>query len=105
MPFGDAINTIATLTGRRLRFAALPASALAPVVILVDALQSIAPFRMPINREGFDSLVMDPHTDDSQTIGDLGIDMVPFEQTVTDMVRWMHQSGGISAKLAGKLAM
>ena len=72
---------------------------------LTDALQSIAPFRMPSSREGFESLLMDPHVDDSLTIDELGIQRtIPFEETLVGMVRWMYQSGGISAKLAGKLA-
>jgi len=103
-PFGDTINTIAALTGHKLRFATLPASVLAPVVRLMDVLQFIAPFRMPTSREGFDTLIMDAHCDDSQTIAELGIETSSFEDTMTDMIRWMHQSGGISTKLAGKLA-
>jgi hypothetical protein len=47
---------------------------------------------------------MDPHVDDSRTIDELGIQTIPFEETLAGMVRWMYQSGGISAKLAGKLA-
>ena len=54
--------------------------------------------------KGFDSLLMDPHVDDSPTIDELGIQTIPFVQTLADMAQWMHQSGGISAKLAGKLA-
>lgn len=59
---------------------------------------------MATSREGYEALVMDPHSDDSQTINELGIETVPFDVTLIDMVRWMYQSGGISAKLAGKLA-
>ena len=48
---------------------------------------------------------MDPHVDDSPTIDELSIQRtMPFEETLAGMVRWMYQSGGISAKLAGKLA-
>jgi len=78
--------------------------ALVPAVRLMDALLSIAPFRLPSSREGFESLQMDPHVDDSRTIDELGIQTIPFEETLAGMVRWMYQSGGISAKLAGKLA-
>ena len=77
--------------------------ALVPAVRLMDALLSIAPFRLPSSREGFESLLMDPHVDDSPTIDELGIQRT-FEETLAGMVRWMYQSGGISAKLAGKLA-
>ena len=104
MPFGETINAIAELTGRKIRFATLPTLVLVPAVRVVDAIQSILPFRIPINREGFEMVVMDPHCDDSQTINELGIETIPFEDTLSDMVRWMYQSGGISAKLAGKLA-
>lgn len=78
--------------------------ALVPAVRLMDALLSIAPFRLPSSREGFESLLMDPHVDDSPTIDELGIQTIPFGETLAGMVRWMYQSGGISAKLAGKLA-
>ena len=79
--------------------------ALVPAVRLMDALLSIAPFRLPSSREGFESLLMDPHVDDSPTIDELGIQRtMPFEETLAGMVRWMYQSGGISAKLAAKLA-
>ena len=54
--------------------------------------------------KGFDSLLIDPHVDDSPTIDELGIQTIPFVQTLADMAQWMHQSGKISAKLAGKLA-
>lgn len=79
MPFGDTINAVAALTGRKIRVATLPAMALVPAVRLTDALQSIAPFRMPSSREGFESLQMDPHVDDSPTIDELGIHTIPFE--------------------------
>ena len=79
MPFGDTINAVAALTGRKIRVATLPAMALVPAVRLTDALQSIAPFRMPSSREGFESLQMDPHVDDSRTIDELGIQTIPFE--------------------------
>ena len=48
---------------------------------------------------------MDPHVDDSPTIDELGIQRtMPARVSSKGMVRWMYQSGGISAKLAGKLA-
>ena len=54
--------------------------------------------------KGFDSLLIDPHVDDSPTIDELGIQTIPFVQTLDDMAQWMHQSGEFSAKLAAKLA-
>jgi nucleoside-diphosphate-sugar epimerase len=102
--FSKVIDTLADLTGRNLRYITLPSWSLWPVVRSAGFLQRFLPFRLPLNTEGFDVLVWDPHGDDSKARRDLGFSPREVRETLRDMVQWMYESGKITAAEAGKMA-
>ena len=92
------------ITGRSVRLTTMPAWSLAPVVQLAQGAQKLFRIKLPISKEPFDMVKWDVHCDDSSTKAELGIEYRDIRETLTDMIRWMHASGGLSAKMAGKLA-
>jgi len=42
--------------------------------------------------------------DSTATIDDLGLDFTPLDQTLTDTVKWLHETGHITNRQAGTLA-
>lgn len=103
MPFSSIIKTLEQETGRRLPHVSLPAWSLWPAVRAAGFLQRFLPFRLPLNTEGFDSVVWDPRGDDSRARADLGFAPRPFRETLADTVAWLHRAGRITDKQAGKL--
>ncbi|MFW6175129.1 MAG: hypothetical protein ACOC5K_05050, partial [Chloroflexota bacterium] len=103
VPFGRVIDTLAELTGRKLRYLTLPWQSLWPVVMAAGVLQRFLPFRLPLNAEGFDAIRWRPHADDSGAMRDLGFVPRELGKTLADMVRWMSRDGKISSRQAGHL--
>jgi dihydroflavonol-4-reductase len=104
MPFASIIGTLAELTGRRLPHLPLPGWALRPMVRTIGLLQRFLPFRLPLSNEGFDSIMWDPHGDDSRARAELGYAPRPLRETFADTIEWMYKAGTISARQAGKLS-
>ncbi len=103
-PLAAMIDMLGEVTGRRLRYARFPAWTLAPTVRLADAIQRVLPFRLPINTQAFNLTVWDPHCDDSETTGELGIVYPSVRDALTETVEWLARTGKLSAKEAGLLA-
>lgn len=104
LPFGEAIRMLAELTGRKLPFVTLPWWSLAPIAGLVHVLQPILHMRVPVSLEGVYMLRWDVHCNDLETKRETGVDYADLRETMADMVRWMHRTGGISTSEAGTLA-
>jgi nucleoside-diphosphate-sugar epimerase len=103
MAFAATITMIAERTGRSIPFVTVPAWCLAPAAYLADIVQPILPVRIPISLEGFRLLAWDARPDDSRTRDRLNIRYRDPEVTCDDMIRWMVESGGMPASLAGRL--
>ena len=72
--------------------------------ISMDIFQNIIPGRLPIDSEILFLIENGVPTDDSRAEQELGMSKRPLEETMTDMIRWMHSTGRISDKQAGRLA-
>ena len=70
----------------------------------MDIFQNIIPGRLPIDSEILFLIENGVPTDDSRAEQELGMSKRPLEETMTDMIRWMHSTGRISDKQAGRLA-
>lgn len=91
------------VTGRTLKITRVP---LAPVYYLaraLDLLQRAVPARLPLPSEGIWYVSRAHSVDDSLTRRDFGIEPLPLDQTLEDMIRWMVSSGRLKPRLAGKL--
>jgi nucleoside-diphosphate-sugar epimerase len=92
-------------TGRR-----LPAAPAAPARVMLaggaaaDAAQRILPFRLPLHREGPWTMINSRPGDDSRTREELGVTFRPPSEAIADTVRWLHETGHISARQAGRAA-
>lgn len=92
------------LTGRRLPAMPTPRPVARGFGRLMDGVQRILPGKAPLAYEGIYIATQEPKTDDSRTAIELGLRPPPLEETLTDMIRWMAETGRIPAKAAGKLA-
>ena len=103
LSLAEIIRTLADLTGRRLRFVALPKRAMEAFGRLIDGVQRRISPRLPWNYEGIWVLDCEARCDDSRTRQDLGVEPRPIEETFEDTVRWLVAVGRLSAREAGRL--
>ena len=101
LPFASIIRTLEEETGRRIPHLSLPGWSLWPAVHAAGFLQRVLPFRLPVDAEGVDSVVWDPHGNDSRARADLGFATRPYRETLADTVAWLYRAGRISAGQAG----
>ncbi|MEX0926068.1 MAG: NAD-dependent epimerase/dehydratase family protein [Dehalococcoidia bacterium] len=98
------INTLADLTGRRIHFVTMPPWSLWPAVQAADLLQRWLPLGLPVTADGFNTVVWNPHGDDSESISDLGFAPRDLRDTLCDTVQWAYRTGNITRKQAGKVS-
>jgi nucleoside-diphosphate-sugar epimerase len=60
-------------------------------------------WRYPADREGVEIVRRNTRLDDSAARKELGVEPTSFTQTITDMIRWLVESGRVPARYAGKL--
>jgi dihydroflavonol-4-reductase len=92
------------LTGRRARRLPIPAPLLRATGMLLDAVRRIAPFDYPLTREAAEMIVRLVPCDSRATVEQLGVPFRPMAETLRDAIRWLYESGEISAKFAGRIA-
>jgi nucleoside-diphosphate-sugar epimerase len=100
----ELIETLRRLTGRRLPAMHTPKAVALGTARLFDAAQRIVPGRTPFGRGAIEIGTQQVRTDDSHARAELGIEPMPLEETITDMIRWMIRAGRIPAAAAGMLA-
>jgi nucleoside-diphosphate-sugar epimerase len=100
----DLIRTLAELTGRRLRFATLPAWFLGGFGRAADVVQHRVRTRLPWDGEGIWVMNCAARCDDSKTRNEFALEPRPLRETLADTVRWLHQTGHLTRREAGRLA-
>ena len=90
----DLIRALADLSGRRIRFATLPAWFLAAFGRAADVVQRRVKTRLPWDGEGIWVMNCAARCDDSQTRSELGLEPRPLPGTFADTVRWRWRSAG-----------
>ncbi len=104
---GDMLfATLAATTGRRFPHVVVPGAALSPMTRLIGAVQRRLPnrWRYPADREGVEIMRRGTRFDDSAARKELGVEPRSFAETITDMVRWLVESGRVPARYAGTLS-
>ena len=101
LPFTSIIRALEEETGRRIPHLSVPGWSLWPAVHAAGFVQRFLPFRLPVDAEGVDSVVWDPHGSDSRARADLGFATRPYRETLADTVAWLFRAGRISAGQAG----
>lgn len=100
----DLAGAARQLTGRRIPTVPIPDRAAVAAGRAGDIVQRVLPVRLPFNREGPWILADSARADASATERELGIRFQPIAQSIADTVRWLAESGTISARQAGKLS-
>lgn len=97
-------GTAEAVTGRRLPHMVQPPSVVLPFARAMGLLQRPLPPRwhFPADAEGAALIACSTVFDDTPARAELGVDPVPFEQSLRDTVVWLVESGRIPAKCAGK---
>ena len=95
-------RALATVQGRRRPFLAGPAGLLRPMTRSLDVLQRRLPGRLhvPTDPEGVEIMARDTRLDDSPARNKLGVQPVPFVDSVRDTVAWLVADGRLSPRLA-----
>jgi hypothetical protein len=76
-----------------------------PFTWLVSQLQRITPVHIPAEYEGLLTIRQSTRCDDARTREALGIASRPWDTTMTDAVRWLHEAGHVTARQAGVAAV
>lgn len=100
----DLIRTLAELTGRRIRFATLPPWFLGGFGRAADLVQHRVRARLPWDGEGIWVMNCAARCDDSKTRSEFALEPRPLRETLADTVRWLHQTGHLTPREAGRLA-
>ncbi|MFJ2775507.1 SDR family NAD(P)-dependent oxidoreductase [Kitasatospora sp. NPDC087315] len=96
------VEAVGEVTGRWLPAGYLPARAMFPVGRLVGLLQHVWPWYIPAEFGAvYTCAVAAPVAADAPS---LGLRARPLAQTLADTVGWLHRSGRISARQAGRAA-
>jgi nucleoside-diphosphate-sugar epimerase len=92
------------LTDRRTLHISVPGPLIRGIGRLLDAAKKIAPISYPLSRETAEFMTRFAPCDNRATIDQLGVEFRPMEETLEDTIRWLYESGEISAKTAGRIA-
>ena len=100
----ELIRTLAELSGRRIRFATLPAWFLAAFGRAADVVQRRVRTRLPWDAEGIWVMNCAARCDDSKTRNEFALERRPLRETFADTVRWLVEVGHLTRREAGRLA-
>jgi nucleoside-diphosphate-sugar epimerase len=101
----DLIRALADLTGRRLRFVTFPRWFLAAFGRAADVAQRRLNTPLPWQGEAIWVMNCAGRCDDSTTRDEFGLEPRPLSETFADTVRWLLETGRITPREAGRLAV
>jgi dihydroflavonol-4-reductase len=100
----ELIDAMRRITGRRLVRVTAPAPLVLGMTAAGDVLQRALPFRLPFNFGGVWVATHGGPVDASATEQDLGVRFRPSEDSIADMLRWLHAAGHLTDRQAGLAA-
>jgi nucleoside-diphosphate-sugar epimerase len=98
----DYLATLREVTGRRLPALRLPAASLLPVGVLAGLLQRVWPWHIPAEYGAIYTCATATPVDDHAPTG--GVPARQTTETLADTVAWLHRTGLLSDRAAGRLA-
>jgi dihydroflavonol-4-reductase len=98
----ELIDLMRRVTGRRLVRATAPAPLVLGMTAAGDVVQRVLPFRLPFNFGGVWVATHGGPIDASATERDLGVRFRPLEDSIADMLRWLHRAGHLTDRQAGR---
>jgi nucleoside-diphosphate-sugar epimerase len=100
----EIIDLMRRITGRRLVRTTGPASLVLGMTAAGDAVQRVLPFRLPFHFGGVWVATHGGPIDASATERDLDVRFRPVEDSIADMLRWLHHAGHLTDRQAGRAA-
>jgi dihydroflavonol-4-reductase len=100
----ELIDLMRRVTGRRLVRVTAPAPLVLGMTAAGDVVQRVLPFRLPFNFGGVWVATHGGPIDASATERDLGVRFRPLEDSIADMLRWLHRAGHLTDRQAGRAA-
>ena len=101
----EAMSIISSITGRNLPTLSLPSGLLTGPMRALDYIQTFLTLRFPVNFQAVYCVGLASKMDYADTFREFGIEPKPLEETFTDTIRWMVESGHLSSRLAGRLGV
>ncbi|GAA3796102.1 SDR family NAD(P)-dependent oxidoreductase [Sphaerisporangium flaviroseum] len=95
----EYVAVLREVTGRTLPALFLPARAMIPVGLLADRVQRVWPWHIPAEYGAIYTCACATRVAENADTG--GIGPRPVAETVRDTVRWLHESGQVTARQAG----
>lgn len=95
-------GTMARIQGRRRPHVALPRAVAIGSTVPVNLVQRWLPDRVhyPVDVEAIEVLARDTRFDDGPARTELGVEPVPFEQSLRDTLAWLVEAGRLSPRFA-----
>ncbi|MFF5207113.1 NAD-dependent epimerase/dehydratase family protein [Streptosporangium sp. NPDC000396] len=93
------VKTLREITGRALPTLFLPARGMIPVGLLVDLVQRVWPWHIPAEHGAIYTCAC--ATRPAENVSTHGISPRSTTETIADTVRWLYESGYLSARQAG----
>lgn len=94
---------VARVTGRQIATREMSAGLLLGPLRLLEVASQALSVRLPATYHSMYVAFADNHIDDNRTRSELGLTPRPVEETLTDMIRWMVDTGRVSPTMAGRL--
>ncbi|WP_424530166.1 NAD-dependent epimerase/dehydratase family protein [Sphaerisporangium viridialbum] len=95
----EYVNALREVTGRALPTLFLPARGMIPIGLLTDLVQRVWPWHIPAEYGAIYTCACATRV--AENAGTFGIAPRPVAETVGDTVRWLYESGHLSARQAG----
>jgi dihydroflavonol-4-reductase len=95
----EYVKVLREVTGRALPALFLPARGMIPVGLLADLVQRVWPWHIPAEYGAIYTCACATRV--AENVSTHGISPRPVAETVGDTVRWLHESGHLSARQAG----
>jgi nucleoside-diphosphate-sugar epimerase len=100
----DMIDSMRRITGRRLVRITAPARPLLAMTSAGDVVQRVLPFRLPFHFGGVWVATHGGPVDTAATERELGVHFRPADDSIGDMLRWLHRAGHLTDRQAGHAA-
>ena len=106
----QVIELVKDVTGRNIRFYSTPLVLLDALGLIGEIFTLTTRIRLPFAKESMKMFTQNARVkgpgsiDQSPANKDFGFQSISLEKSLTDALRWLHESGHLTAKQSGKLA-
>lgn len=102
-PWKEFHQLMENVTARSIPHMKIPGFALRIIGHLMDIIKRIYPINTPIGSESMQVCTQFPRADSSKAEKSFSLAFRPAEETLSDTIQWMSESGFIKSRYAGKL--